>query len=65
MRINNKISRSVAELACKYSFDMYHTVSVLIHGFSILKCIVPPTVPSVLIQEKKGRNDKSAKCVDG
>lgn len=43
---------------------MYHTVSVLIHECSILKCIVPPTVPSVL-SRKKGLNDKNAKCVDG
>lgn len=63
----NKIRQSVAELTCKYSFWFapYCTMSMLIHEFSILKCIVPPTVPSVLIQQKNGLNDKNAKCVDG
>lgn len=43
---------------------MYHTVCMLMKEASILKCIVPPTVPSGLIQEK-GYKYNNTKRVDG
>lgn len=42
---------------------MYHPINMRIRESSVLKCIVPPTVPSVFIQEK-GLSDKNAKRVD-
>lgn len=38
---------------CKILFDMNHTVCMLIKEVSILKHIVPPTVPSGFEMEKE------------